>query len=1413
MLAAANTNALPGYSSASRITVGNGATLALTAGSSGSSWTQTAIGSLIAANSPGFAAGSALGIDTSSGNFSLSNSVGGSMGLTKLGSNTLTLSYSNSYTGPTTISGGTLDIDYGGALQNSALVVPTAGGVVFDRNAGTTSFALAGICGSGNLVLQNTASAAVSITANVNTNMSYYGAMSGTGSLSKGGISTLILAGSNTYTGATSVLSGTLQFGDGTSGHDGSLAAAGGISNNSALVYDLFGPQNYAGNVSGNGSLTKLGNGTLTLTGSNNYGGSTTLNGGGLIIASTGSLTSTSGTLYVGKSSPASLTIQDSASVAVRELDVNYQYNGPNASTLMLTGGSLSVTGAAYIGRSRVSGPPTNTSAAFYQSGGMATCTGTVTVGYNGTATSILDIDGGTLSANNGLLVGGNPGNLNYGQGNGVVNLHGSGILNVGGNQGLLIGQDTQRATSGLVELSSGTLSVTGAGGITLGSGGGLATLSRSGGSMIVAGSLSIGGAATLLLDATTANVATSFGGTLVHSGTGTATGTLMLVPQTGHLSSTESVRFVSPPPTTNGIIGPWGIVETSGTNSAGDYLQTSGSALATFTGYYNGFSGAGSSSVVNIASPSSANNATVYALKVSNTATINSGQTLTVASGGILLNGGTISGGTLAFGATPLVFAGSSTASMIASTLSGTGAFVKFGPGTLALNADNSTTLSGSVAVTSGALDIERAGALGTGATTVAAGACLELVGSTAGLAVGNVPLTINGAGPGGNGALRNLSGNNSWNGPIVLGSGSQINTVGGILTLNGGLVSSSSLTKSGVGTLVLNCDDSNSMNGPVTVASGVLCVENGNAFGLGINLAGVTINSGATLQLQGGIAVPNVPLTLNGTGVMINGAAVGALDNSQGANSWAGPIALAADSQINVDSAAGPLTLSGNISGGFALVKGGSGTLQLAGSGSSFSGPLTILNGTLSVSALNATGSVGPLGQAASPVTLGGSGNTAMLEYMGAAAASSNRAFALAAGGTSGFLINQPGINLTLSGSISGNGNFEAAGKGIVTLSGSSSYTGTTTVAGGTLTVSGGGSLGKTSGIVVAPGASLQITAGTALVNQLPDSANVTLDGGTFSYVANSSVIGGETVGSLVLGVGPSTITTTCSGVTNPPAFLRFASAPTSHVPGATINFYSTNSQIQFQSNPPSLVGGILGGYAYWNNTDFATCSTTAPYVVCALSSSGYTTGNLYNISGSTANAKPSGSQSTIITAKEINSLNLTGGVNVSMSGNGSLTLDSGGLLVNTSGTISGGSVTGSNRGELDLNARANTLLSTMIIDHGGSTAFVVTGDATVTLGGPNTYTGGTIVTGGTLVLSNSNSLLTGTSLTVGDFQWPTASSAAIKAEPGATPVLPPDNSGSAAPVPEPGSFALLIAAVFSAAIYRRLRRRRGS
>ena len=89
--------------------------------------------------------------------------------------------------------------------------------------------------------------------------------------------------------------------------------------------------------------------------------------------------------------------------------------------------------------------------------------------------------------------------------------------------------------------------------------------------------------------------------------------------------------------------------------------------------------------------------------------------------------------------------------------------------------------------------------------------------------------------------------------------------------------------------------------------------------------------------------------------------------------------------------------------------------------------------------------------------------------------------------------------------------------------------------------------------------------------------------------------------------------------------------------------------------------------------------------------------------------------------------------------MTGSGSLTLVGGGLIGNTAGAISGGTLAGSASGELIVITPANLTIGSVIADNGGATALTKAGPATLILTGSNTYSGVTTIGAGTLQVGN--------------------------------------------------------------------------
>ncbi|NLF08755.1 MAG: hypothetical protein GX594_12370, partial [Pirellulaceae bacterium] len=169
------------------------------------------------------------------------------LALYKMGTGTLTLLGTNTYTEGSTVVAGTLRI--GNGSVNGTL----PGDVT---NYGTLSFA--------NPSAQT-----------------YSGVISGSGTLKKYNAGTLTLTGNNIYSGSTTVNAGTLRVGDGgTTGAVGSGSIV--IVEYVTLEFDRGNNLTVANTISGSGGLVKSGDGTLTLTGNNTYTGGTVVSGGAI---------------------------------------------------------------------------------------------------------------------------------------------------------------------------------------------------------------------------------------------------------------------------------------------------------------------------------------------------------------------------------------------------------------------------------------------------------------------------------------------------------------------------------------------------------------------------------------------------------------------------------------------------------------------------------------------------------------------------------------------------------------------------------------------------------------------------------------------------------------------------------------------------------------------------------------------------------------------------------------------------------------------------------------------------------------------------------------------------------------------------------------------------------------------------
>ena len=158
--------------------------------------------------------------------------ISGSGSLTQAGTGVLTLLGSNTYSGGTTISAGTLQLGNG---------------------------IVAGALGTGPLTDNST------LVFNLPGAPTFGGVISGGGGLTQAGTGVLTLLGSNTFTGNTTISAGTLQLGNG--GTTGILAGGGDVEIDATLVLNRSDNVTMNNPLTGQGTLLKTNSGTVTLTG------------------------------------------------------------------------------------------------------------------------------------------------------------------------------------------------------------------------------------------------------------------------------------------------------------------------------------------------------------------------------------------------------------------------------------------------------------------------------------------------------------------------------------------------------------------------------------------------------------------------------------------------------------------------------------------------------------------------------------------------------------------------------------------------------------------------------------------------------------------------------------------------------------------------------------------------------------------------------------------------------------------------------------------------------------------------------------------------------------------------------------------------------------------------------------------
>ncbi len=1094
---------------------------------------------------------SGIGVFLYSGAQSIANNGAGSLQISglSLSPNDYGLAINSNLTtsGGVTISGTNADSSYGAYFNGSNITdssgsltisASSAGGNAVWVNGGTLALTNSG---AGAFQLIGSSTLARGIRFNTGANLTVSGAvtLSGTSSQSdglsfKGGNTITISSGSPTFTGVSTSYNGVYLQGATTIDNEtatqvafsGTSASGYGLKIESAANVTTAGPVLLAGASSSSYGLVNVGGNTIAaLSGGLVMSGSSS-SGTGVILQGTATLANGGGGLTVTGSSASTsgegVNIQSGAV---------YTTSGGVAFTDMA--GSLGATAVDVAGT-------------------LTASSGSLTVAPN-SANNILVKSGATLSST--------------GSGAIALTTNGAGTIT---NAGTISGG----ASAGAITLTTtGTGAISDGAGTIAQAGPGAITLQATGSGAITADAVTYSNAAANILTISASGGAVDISNNIVSSG-----GALAIDVSGPNIWGSANIASGGGL-ATFATAGGWSL---SGVISGTGGVTVSGTGLMELTGV-NTYSGP---------------------------TTVSSGS-LEIGNAGSLGSGSYAGAISIASGAT--FEYNSSAAQTLSGAISGSGWFEKYNAASI-LTLSGANSFSGVTWIGGGTLALANSGALG-GATavTVASAATLSLSNVSATLGSGgNVTLTdgstLSGTGTltippfsgaalniwggvsinGGAGLTVNASSNNGYSAGVGLSSGSVLTTTGTV-TLNatgtGAAGSNYAFSTNGAatldassGTLTVNVtptagDIGVNLAGPLTVGGAVTLNAASNYGGSVFNFTGspgltLLANANLALNVTGG----SDPYAMNASGYnwVLGSGAVATLTGSKplvwdGAWTVTGgtvnvqtPVSATGASTI---ADTGAMNVSGAISGSGAITLSG-GAFNFSGA-NSYAGATTVSAGTLQAGSTTAFGSNSAVTVASgATLDLNGSSNAiGSLAGAGAVTDSSTTAATLTTGGAN--------ASTTFSGGVqngAGTVSLTQNGTGTLTLSGANSYTGATTVAAGTLNLSGSWNVGSnTATTSVAAGATLS-GAGTITATTLSDSG-----------VGTVSLTGANAVGALA-----------SSGTVGPFAFNNAQSL--------SIGSVSSSGALTVTTTPGSGANLTLAGGAVLSSSSANTAITLA-------------------------------------------------------------------------------------------------------------------------------------------------------------------------------------------------------------------------
>ncbi|EBC6822656.1 autotransporter outer membrane beta-barrel domain-containing protein [Salmonella enterica subsp. enterica] len=1184
-----NVDANSGWNGQSLTKTGAG-TLILNAENTYTGGTTISDGTLIANNVEALGTGNVTDNATlelnTGGDFN--NNISGSGQVVKSGDKTLTLSGANSYTGGTTISGGTLvasnveALGSGDVTDNATLELNTGGD--FTNNIG------------------------------------------GTGSVVKSGDKTLTLSGTNSYTGGTTISGGTLVA------NNVEALGTGDVTNNATLELNTGGDFDNA--ISGSGQVVKSGDKTLTLSGANSYSGATTISGGTLIATHVNALgtgaidnrasllldasgqftvtdltTESGGNTEIGAGSTLQATTLTQKSDSTLTINLNSNTVDPviHAASQVSLAGTLDITGVGDV----LDSDPASTDDldTFTLIASDKTIAGDfeklTVAGMDADLADFITVDGRiddtgkqyelttvlTWYADRDDAVTDAHGtfNLTNADGSFAVNTvlenvdatldpasatgwDGTSLIKQGAGTLILNAENTY---TGGTTISDGTLVATnvdalGSGDVTddatleLNTGGTFDNAISGSGQVVKSGD------ETLTLSGTN----TYSGGTLISGGTLVASNVEAL--GTGDVTDNAVLELNTGGDFDNAISGS-GQVEKSGDGTltlSGSNTYTGGTTINDGTLIATSVDALGSGDVTDNATLA-LNTGGTFDNTISGSGKVEkSGDDALTLSGANSYTGGTlISGGTLIASNVEALGTGDvtnnatlelNTGGDFTNNISGSGQVVKSGDETLTLSGSN--TYTGGTTINDGTLVATSVDALGSGDVTDNATLALNTGGT--------FDNTISGSGKvekSGDDALT-LSGANSYTGGTLISGGtlvaSNVEALGSgdvtdnaTLALNTGGTFDNTISGSGQvvksGDDVLTLSGSNTYTGGTTISGGTLIASNVDALGTG------DVTNDATLELNTGGDFTN---NISGNGQVVKSG-----DDTltfSGSNTYTGGTLISSGTLVAndvnalgtgdvTDNATLELNTGGdftnNISGSGQVVKSGDDTLTLSGT-NSYTGGTTISGGTLVATNVEALGTGDVTNNATLELNTGGdftnniSGSGQVVksgdETLTLSGANSYTGGTLISSGTlvandvnalgTGDVTDNAVLELNTGGdfdnAISGSGQVVKSGDETLTLSGANSYTGGTLISGGTLVATSVEALGSGD---VTDNAVLELNTGGTFDNAISGSGQVVKSGdktltlsGANSYTGGTTISGGTLVASNVNALGSGDI-----------------------------------------------------------------------------------------------------------------------------------------------------------------------------------------------------------------------------------------------------------------------------------------------